>query len=157
VYASPVQADSGAPFPTIPLDPFERRAAVAPESASHILRARARAQIRNTIIIGIPVSVIDFFGRVLTVDIEPCEPMSQMVCPFDTNHDIPVPVMSACGRSSSRASSRLAPIKKPRFRGVVKELAEVLRRQAELSFAEHEECSKQKRPAAVRLRARFRR
>jgi len=148
VYASPVQADSGAPFPTIPLDPFERRPAVAPESVSHILRARARSQIRNTIISGIPVSVIDFFSRVLTVDVEPCEPMSQMVCPFDTDHDIPAPVSSACRRSRRCASSRLAPIKKPRFRGIVKELAEVLRRQAELSFAEHGECSKQKRPAA---------
>ena len=55
----------------------------------------------------------------------------------------------SCKHSRGRASLGLAPIKKPRFRGIVKYFSEPLRRQAELRFGEDVRAlGKQKRPAA---------
>jgi hypothetical protein len=141
-YFPPIHHDSCSPFAAVPLNAFEGGPTMAPGTVAHILWARGLAQIRNAIICGIPVPVIDFIGRMLAVYIEPGEPMGVVPDPADSDHVIPVRVRSACFETRGRASLRHAPIKKPRFRGVMKQLPEPLRRQAELKFAGHEGFSK---------------
>jgi hypothetical protein len=93
--------------------------------------------------------MIDFCGRVLTMDIEPGEPMGVVADSIYFDDTIPV-FRTACVGSRARASLGFAPIKKPRFRGVFKDFSEPLRAEAELGFAEHDDggLSKEKRPAA---------
>jgi hypothetical protein len=85
---------------------------------------------------------------------EPCEPMGVMSGPLDSNDGISVRVRTARFGSRGHASLRYAPIKTPRFRGVMEQFPQPLRGQAELPFAGHGGPPKEKRPAAdSRLRA----
>jgi hypothetical protein len=112
------------------------------------LRARALAQIRDPIVARASIPVIDLSARVLTMNIEPSEPMRVVGDPVYVDGTISV-VRAARFPSRKRTSPGLSPIKKPRFRGVSKHFSQALRAEAELHFAEHDGGpSKRKRPAA---------
>jgi hypothetical protein len=113
-----VDADPCGPFRALPINAFEART-VAPAGIARILGMGRLAQIRDAIVRPIVISMIDLSGRVLAVDIKPREPMRVMRYPVDPDQDVPVRVLFTCLHSRGHASLRHAPIKKPRFRGVV--------------------------------------
>ena len=69
--------------------------------------------------------------------------------PVNPDHDVPTRSSFARLHPGARTASRHAPIKKPRFRGVVKQLAQPLGAEAELPFTEHDGgLSKRKAPGS---------
>jgi hypothetical protein len=119
VDAFAVDADPCAPFRAFSINAFEART-IAPAGVARILSMGRVAQIRDAIVRPIAISMIDLSCRVLAVDIKPREPMRVMRYPADPDQDVPVRVRVTCLHSRGHASPRYAPIKKPRFRGIVK-------------------------------------
>jgi len=149
-YLLPVHLYSCSPFASLLLHAFERALTMAPGPVAGILRRRGEAQIRDAIIRTIPVPAIDLCRGVVAVNIEPGEPMGVMRESLDSDDGVSTGVRTARFGSGGHASLRYAPIKTPRFRGVMKQFPQPLRREAELPFAEHGGPPKEKRPAADR-------
>jgi hypothetical protein len=147
-----VDANLCAPFRAVSINAFEPRP-VAPADIAHILGMGRLAQIRNAVVRRILVLVIDLSGRVLPMDIKPGEPMGVVDKPVDPDDDIPTRAMFACLRPGARTASRHAPIKKPRFRGAVKQFAQPLGAEAELPFTEHDGGLSKKKSARRPIRA----
>jgi hypothetical protein len=144
-----VDGDFCSPLAAVAVDAFETPAVAASGDIASVLRMRALAQVDDTIIRRISVYVIDFTDRVFPMNMEPREPMSAVGGSVNTDHVIAAGVQGAGFRSRGHASSRFAPIKKPRFRGVIEQFSELLRGEAELRFAQHAgDLSKRKRPSA---------
>ena len=127
-----VDGDFCSPFAAVAIDAFETRPIAAPGDIASVLCVGALAQVGDTIIRRISVLVIDFSDRVLAMDIEPREPVSAVADAAYADEPIAADVQGACFRSRGHASSRFAPIKKPRFRGVIEQFSDLLRREAKL-------------------------
>ena len=147
-YLLPVHLYSCSPFASLLLHAFERALTMASGLVAGILWGRGEAQICDPIIRWIVIPVIDFLRWVLAVNIEPGEPMGVMRESLDSDDGVSTGVRTARFGSGGHASLRYAPIKTPRFRGVMKQFPQPLRREAELPFAEHGGPPKEKRPAA---------
>ena len=67
--------------------------------------------------------MIDLLLRMLAMDMEPSEPMGVMMDPIDYDQTIPAGMRAARFLPSGDATAVLAPIKKPRFRGIFEQFA----------------------------------
>jgi hypothetical protein len=82
-----------------------------------VFRAARLPQVRDAIVGTNPIAMIDLSGRMLSVYVEPGEPMSHITPSVDPYPDVPFRISPRLGSCAGRATG-FAPVKTPGLPGL---------------------------------------